>query len=446
MIKVSLVNWPAKNPVESISHAAKVCYEDTAPEWGKTIDIEGRLWNTGHHTTFQHFFCTFLIEDIAVGDITFGIHLANPFYNTSQRSGRFCAKMFANPDKKKLEKYVENYWSGLENREEVMDYIMLGTDIYQSSFEKAVEKAEKFIVEERPNATDKYINQNTPKIAQEQLRMFIPVIFPTALEYTVNISALAAMYAVSWSPAMKDATQKMVGLVLEKWPELDFLFGHRQEKESSVVKKCDEFLGVRKKPVVGIKNAGDPAIFNVPHRNELHPLDLLHFSPRLMGNNTQEIKTEVELSVATMGQDQRHRTVRRSNPRFTGHFYLPPIPDSLGLEKEAKQMFIRWASLGSKIPSSLHTVLAPYGAMVGYEKSASYNAAVHELSKRLCFCAQEEIYHLALSLRESLGENHPVTRIMAPNCVLAGRCGEGARYCGRDIGKTKENPFPERKV
>ena len=71
----------------------------------------------------------------------------------------------------------------------------------------------------------------------------------------------------------------------------------------------------------------------------MHPVDLLHFSPELMDNNVSEIKTNIEISVATMGQDQRHRTVRRSQPGFSGRFYLPPIPDSIDLEKEAIKIY-----------------------------------------------------------------------------------------------------------
>ena len=450
MIKVSLVNWPARDPIEGISHAARVCYQDSAPEWGKTIDIKGRLFDTGHHTTFQHVHYTFLIENISVGDVTFGLHLANPFYNTSQRSGRFCAGMFAKPDFEMLGSYIRRYWPEIDGDifADVLKYIKEVIDIYGSHIEKAVSKTKEFIKQERPYANDKYLEQNGPKIAQEQMRVFIPVVFPTALEFTINLSALAALYRSAWSPVMKDVTQKMVNLVLEKWTGLNFLF-ERQKDPQYIFPAVGGYIGLggkRKKPCLDLISSDRSENFIRPESEDLHPLDILHFSPWLMDNNVSEIKTEIEISVATMGQDQRHRTVRRSKPYFTGRFYLPPVPNSLDLENRGLQLMERWHSLIiKKIPDTLICILAPYGAMVKYQKSASYNAAIHELSKRLCWCAQEEIYYLARSLREQL-KNHSIVGVMSPNCVLTGKCGEGVRYCGRDLKRLKDNPFPERRI
>lgn len=451
MITVNLVNCSEKNPIEAISHAAKVCYQDIVPEWGKTIDIKGRLFETGHHTTFQHVFCTFNVEGISVGDVTFGLHLASPFYNSSQRSGRFCAGMFTNPDLELLTNYVKNYWPEVEGEvlTNVLEYLNDGIDIYRFNIEKAAERAKEFIRKERPNANDKYLEQNGPKIAQEQLRVFVPIIFPTALEFTINLSVLAALYRSAWSPPMKDVTQKMVDLVLEKWPGLGFMF-ERQGNPGFLfpaVKGYTLLKGVVRKPYIKLVSSGELDSFVGPNANDLHPIDLLHFSPWLMDNNVSEIKTKIEISVATMGQDQRHRTVKRGQPHFTGGFYLPPIPDSLGLEKEAIQLMEGWHFLiTKKIPPALACILAPYGAMIGYKKSASFNAAIHELGKRLCWCAQEEIYHLARSLKQQL-KNHPITDVMSPNCVLTGgKCGEGVRFCGRDLKMLKQDPFPERKV
>ncbi|MEA2092405.1 MAG: FAD-dependent thymidylate synthase [Patescibacteria group bacterium] len=446
MIKASLINWPTKNPLESISHAAKVCYQDTAPEWGKTIDIENNLWETGHHTTFQHFYCTFLIEDIAIGDVTFGLHLASPFYNTSQRSGRFCGKMFNNPDFEMIEGYIKQYWPEVKNRELVLNYIQKAITVYQSNIDRAVEEVKRLIKEERPNASASYIEKNAPKIAQEQLRMFIPVVFPTALEYTINISALAGMYCSAWSPGMIDVTQKMVDIVLKKWPEIDFAFQRKEGTDSvSAVNWCDNFNGIAKKPKTKLISKKGVEDFALPKSEEMHSVDLAHFSPHLMDNNVLDVETEIEISVATMGQDQRHRTVRRGKPSFNGKFYFPPVLDDLGLEKEAEDVFSSWLSFRNKFPESLMLVLAPYGAMVRYHKKGSYNAVVHELSKRLCWCAQEEIYEVARSLQEQL-QDHPLAKAMAPNCVLTGKCGEGGRYCGRDMKIIEKNPFPERKI
>lgn len=164
-----------------------------------------------------------------------------------------------------------------------------------------------------------------------------------------------------------------------------------------------------------------------------------------MDNSTGEIKTKITVSTATMGQDQRHRTIRRGTPNFTGGFYLAPILSELRLEKEAQKYFATWVEIGKKVPKTLAMILAPYGAMVSYEKVGSFNAIAHEQGKRLCWCAQEEIYHAGLFLRQDIkskcGVNSKLLQIFEPPCYRNGKCAEGTRYCGRDIMKRRKSEY-----
>lgn len=455
MIKVKFRS--IEKPQEMISFAAKSCYQAEEPKIGDLLDIKTTLFQPGHHTTLQHASThfTFFIDGIAVSDITLGLHLANPFYNSSQRSGRFCGKMFSNPDFGKIGDYLCKYWpSSLSsvNYCRIMSFIRRGIDIYQKNIDNATELAKQFIKEERPLATDKYISQNAPKFAQEQLRVFVSTIFPTALTYTINISALAALYKVAWSPALKDITQQMADIVLEKEPSFEYMFARRVNNDGVFRRVQGAYIydGVLTKPVSKLVSTGDSEWFAAPESDDLHPLDLLHFEPFYMDNNVEEIKSDVEVSLATFGQDQRHRTVKRSQPFFTGGFYLPPIPRELRLKKQAEQLLGEWLDISWRhkdISVTLFQAIAPYGAMVRYRKSASYNAFIHESLKRLCWCAQEEIFHLNLDLREQIarqkGEKFPLLPFCSPACVRTGKCGEGKRYCGRD---RKESCFVERKI
>ena len=92
------------------SYSALTCYNPDLPEVGKTIDVKKRLFETGHHTTLQHNYYTFAIDGLAVADVTFGLHLASPFYNSDQRSGRFCIDMFKNPDYDGFSSYIKTFW------------------------------------------------------------------------------------------------------------------------------------------------------------------------------------------------------------------------------------------------------------------------------------------------------------------------------------------------
>lgn len=461
MIRVELASQSSANPILLASFAAKTCYEGDKPQLGKLIDVEKRLFNVGHHTTLQHSYFTFFMEGIAISDVTLGLHLASPFYNTSQRSGRFCATMFENPnfdEIEKIKKYIGHYWPEISAGEssDIMDVIKEGIEVYRSNIKDAAKIAAELIRKERPHASDSYVEKNASKFAQEQLRVFIPTIFPTALTFTVNLSALTALYRSAWSPTLVDLTQQMASIVLSQYPELRYMFERKNASFDMSALIPGSYQGIAVKPKLKLIDAGNHESFVIPSESgeDTHPIDLLHFDPRYMDNNTEEIKTEVEISLATMGQDQRHRTVRRSLPRFTGKFYLPPIASELGLKKLAETFFKSWLELfkplkfgHTGILHSLVCAIAPYGAMVKYKKSASYNATMHEAAKRLCWCSQEEIYNLNLILRKEIisakGSDSPLLSIFPPACVRTGKCGEGDRYCGRNM---KEDCFVERRV
>lgn len=460
MIKIKLINSTDADLLELASHAALICYQSEAPKLGeKKIDVQGRLFEAGHHTTLQHSFFTFEIEDIAVGDITFGMHLTSPFYNSDQRSGRYCAKMFVEPDFQKIERYIRDFWSSVSDDQiaAVIEYVKKGVDVYQKHIADAAETAKKFIKEERPYINEKALEMNAPKIAQEQMRMFISVIFPTAFDFTVNTTALVAMWESAWSPVMKYVTDKMKEAVVEKYPDADFLFNEarRRKDEWSIdinkIISARGSFGVLYRPEVELKNICEENEYVVPDGSLTHPVDKLHFTPEMMDNSVSEIKTRIKISTVTMGQDQRHRTIRRSIPIFTGYFYLPPICRELKLGTDALALMKEWSGLCKILPGTLATVLAPYGAMVAYTKSSSYNAIAHEQGKRLCWCAQEEIYHQGRELRRKIenlkGKDNPLLRIFEPPCFRDGKCAEGQRYCGRDIRKRETGDyFPERKV
>ncbi|MCK5416515.1 FAD-dependent thymidylate synthase [Candidatus Parcubacteria bacterium] len=452
MIKVELLSHSSADPIELTSHAALACYQSIPPQMGKKIDIENRLFNTGHHTTLQHNFFTFNIEGISVGDITTGMHLAHPFYNSDQRSGRYCAKMFLEPDFDKIEEYIKTFWPDVENstRSEVMTYIKNSVQIYHDNIKQASEITKKFIKEERPFVSDKAVELNGPKIAQEQMRVFIPIIFPTGFDFTINITVLAAIYQSAWTPAMKYVTEKMAELVMKQFPDLEFIFDEDKRKNHEWAFDILNNNTIKNEPALELISVQNEDNFIKPLNKDMHPVDLLHFLPKMMDNSIGEIETKVEMSIATMGQDQRHRTIRRGKPAFTGNFYLPSIPEECGLEEEAKKVLADWKNLKNKIPKTLHMIIAPYGAMVSYTKKGSFNAIAHEQGKRLCFCAQEEIYHLGRLLRLSIQDfnsKSSLLNIFEPPCYRDGICAEGARYCGRDLKeRNPDNFFPKRKI
>src|SRR5450830_1694012 len=106
MLSVKIIAHTNIDPIDLSSHAAKTCYMAKEPEMGSQLDVENTLFKVGHHTTLQHFYITFAINNIAIGDIKLGLHLDSPFYNSDERSGRYCAEIFAHPNYEQLTRYI----------------------------------------------------------------------------------------------------------------------------------------------------------------------------------------------------------------------------------------------------------------------------------------------------------------------------------------------------
>ncbi len=446
-MRVQLLAKSDKKPLDLASHAARVCYTLNQELIEKPIDVKTRLFDSGHHTTLQHTNFTFYVQDVPVSSVVFGLHLASPYYNSDQRSGRF-SKMYTEPDFDMIRGMLDPFYKK-EDIEEVLPLIQKGIDIYQEWLPKIVPLAEKAIQEERPFANEKYVELNAPKFAQEQLRMFISQIVPTALDMTLNLSALTALWRSAWMPELRALTDAMRDAVLLEYPELEGFFNPVarrdtdwylpiQEGTAIIEDKPDLFLVHADVTDTTYTNAGKDSV------------DTLYFTPEAMDNDVHYVHTRVQVSCATYGQDQRHRSVKRSTPKLTTSFYLPPLLRQAGMMPIALKFMQEWLDLKNRVPAGLMQAVAPYGVMVSYDKLADLNALIHEQGKRSCWCAQEEIYHLSVALRDVLAcmpEAEKLVSVLAPPCFICGKCQEGARYCGRDIkGISKEEYFPKRRV
>lgn len=434
------------DPTTLASHAARTCYAATVPELGEKIDVENRLFKTGHHSTLEHNYFTFNIDGIPVSNVVFGLHLTAPFYDTDQRSGRF-SKMYDNPDMKEIRNSIETYYpdENFGSVNSACDFIENGLEIYAKNKQRVTEIARDAIHHERPKASEKYVEQNAPKFAQEQLRMFISMIAPTALDYTIDLATLTAFYRTAWTPFMRDAVNKMVDTVVTNHGDIAYMFDEKSKSKNS-------WTPAMPRGYSGIKTKPEFKLIDYRYNNKLFTeneakdtVDTLQFDPRYMNNSLMYVNSRVHIdSGATMGQDQRHRSIQRSMPKFTGYFYLPPLLAAAGLESDALRFMVRYYTFCNsyKHPDpSIKMSVAPYGAMVEYEKHANLNALMHEQGKRTCWCAQEAIYHISCDLRRDLaqeiGEKAKLMKYLTPPCLSMGKCPEGVRCCGRDIVKDK---------
>lgn len=448
-IKITKIAETNVSPTLLASHAARMCYTAESPKLGETIDVKKRLFDTGHHSTLEHNYWTFMIENIPVSSVVFGLHLTAPFYDTDQRSGRF-SKMYDNPDMADIEKTLETYYPDTPAKyiNQACNFIYRGLNIYADNKDKVTELARDAIRYERPCANDKYIESNAPKFAQEQLRMFVSMIAPTALDWTVDLATICAFYRTAWTPFMRDAMDKIVAQIKTEHSDIAYMFDEKVRNTkywSPKFAPC--YMGTKTRPefrLLDYKYSEQDFIEN----ESRDTVDTLQFSPEHMDNSLMYVRSRIHIDAgATMGQDQRHRSIKRSAPVFTGYFYLPPLLDKAGLKPTADTWMRDFYNMvrNPEIPNGFVTSISPYGAMVQYDKHADLNALIHEQGKRTCWCAQEAIYHLACDLRRELagkiGEDAAVLKYLTPPCLSMGHCVEGPRYCGRSVALDKINGY-----
>lgn len=436
-IDLHITSHSTADPVELAQFAADMCYNGETPmlAGSKHINVRSRLFEVSHHTTLAHWSATFAISGLSVNGFTMGLHLAAPFYNSDQRSGRFCSAMFDNPDFVAIEAYIRDLWPTATSEQVAasMHFVRRGATIYGDNIAKATAAIAERIPLERPRANQKYIDANAPKFAQEQLRMFMPSIYPTAAAYTLSLVGIFSLWYAAWNPEMRRVTDLMREALLAKWPALSFMFIDDLRVNADWVPEIRGSAHLVYRPNVQNVCVRYPKAFTAPRSTDMHPVDMLHFHPKYLENNVGEVTSLIEISRATMGQDQRHRTVKRGTPYYTGAFYMLWSVRQCVANEDALTFYEEWLALRETLPPTLADALAPYGAMVQYEKVASFNALLHECAKRLCWCAQEEIYNVALQVWAQLDKELRLLNFLSPPCFEEGKCGEGVRYCGRSI-------------
>lgn len=427
-------------------YAAGTCYQYTKEAAMSTqVPVEA-LWKSKHLTTMMHdaHDITFRISNIPVSLVTFGLHLVHPFYNTSQTSGRYCMEMFGQSNFN-VREFIEKYYPETLTSDIKMieDWVNEGIRFFNDNAEAYADVAKDAIYDERPNFKGD-IDKHAMRLGQEQLRGFISTIVLTNLLYTVNIPAIATMDRAAHNPALKDVCDKMFRLVFQGEP-----YALRENWVPKFGVLDDTVtpynLGLCTKPSVTAKPLPNT------HRNttlkkyllemsEMYHdnsgLNILPFSPK--ANTVGKFPkccSMVEISVATFGQEQRHRTISRGMPEVTGNFYLSPLMRSHEPSvKFASEYFAKYNTMVHELSPELMIHFIPYGAMVKYYREADIGAWIHSVKKRRCWNAMGEISEMEHQHMKSFIRDK--TLHFGPPCE-SGQCAEGKRYCGREIGSNQ---------
>lgn len=417
------------------------------------IDVVKSLVKTGHHTTLQHapHYLIFDIENIPTSLVTFGLHMTHPFYNSSQRSGRFCLDIFGNEEVSYvnyIDSFISKYFGYCKNIDLITQWFISGFRFFRDHLDEATSIARAAIDIERPKyAGNKDILAR--KIAQEQLRVFISTVIPTGLIYSINITTLYSMYKVAWNAPLRDLLLNMVNESASN-SDLDFRDMFSCDNRSYVPPFTHEDMCgdiINTDVPVRLINIDEEFKTNLMryaptdqyNKQVGNNLDTLFFDPKFTPSffNDNSFTAEVEVPISTFGQDQRHRTIRRSNPEITGKFYLPKIVQQIdGARKFAENFMHTFNQLVSVEGSDIMLFFLPYGATVKYRKECDIRAYIHAVNKRLCWNAEQTIMNMEWNTLEKMfkGNTFPV----GPPCEHGG-CIEGNRFCGRSSQCQRRN-------
>lgn len=444
--------------------AAGLCYQptvDKAREKSANIPVKDTLFDSGHHTTFQHSdsHVSFVLDQIPVSLATFGLHFTHPFYNTSQRSGRFCTEMFQPEKRADRSRYITGFISNYMNwpwvisnprmAEEVIDWVESGISFFQQQLPEVTVRAKKALQDERPNFQGD-LDRQASRIAQEQLRNLISTIVPTGMLYTVNLSTLCSMFLAAWNQPMKVITKAMLDAVAYHQPKFRPYISSLSEMRNKNVRPFEvplySKLGydgeqLTYKPNAILRSAGmsqadlTEALEAFRETNQYTPFNLLPFHPSTgYTGEGYRLDADLKMSVATFGQYQRHRTITRRDFTVTKEFYVPPLLQHRTITDFAEKYNHRYWELCRTygIDKMIHFI--PYGSMVRFNAEADLKDWYHSISKRVCLNAQEEFWQVENQLTSSVFWDRD--KRPGPPCTNGGKCREGKRYCGRDIRKS----------
>lgn len=471
--------------------------------FSKQEDIEKRnkllldIYKAGHHTVFQHIYLQFAISNVSRHFIWSFLH-SHPFYNSEQVSQRYVKikneeisrLCFIPPLPKPL---LEQYIQTIQNQ--IKAYYLLSEmliPIVESEYYKRFPK--------RKN--NKKYSVEVSKKSQEFARYVLPISTFAYLYHTINALTLLRYYKLLCSfdtpLEQKYVVEKMVNELLKIEPDFSLFLSTPIPQEEIIEyqlatniynsgntytrKFIDEFdkeLGEQKysklisfKPdneklvaqavrsIIGIpenKLSDEEAINAIlnPSKNTYlaQTLNLLTTSKLTRALYHAQYTFKKRLSHTADSQDQRHRTTPASRPVLMctldpeePDYVTPEIlkvdTKCLKLYQETItrtwEVFKKLSKGGAKREYAVY--LLPNALTLRYIQSVDFLNLFHKLKLRLCYNAQEEIWHSSLEEAREIKKVNPILgNFLSAPCRLrflantTPYCPEGTRFCGLPI-------------
>lgn len=489
-------------PYRNVVATARTCYsskgiisDDQVGEPERFTPLVQSIYEAGHHTTFQHAYFQFSLENVSRQFIWSFLH-AHPFYNSEQVSQRYVAVKpdtvvipeLPAPQASLYREIIELQFEGYRHLCDLLE------GPARSEFYKRFNYSAR--MEKRHNAAIK-------KKAQEAARYVLPLATQAYLYHTVSGVTLLRYYRVARQldvPAEQlMILEKMVAALLEFdpeyritleepleediYPEADFFRNKGgvidESRASRFVKEFDEVLGENTSTLVSWPQGGEQVLADAvrqilgmpsdelsnsdaiglvldPSKNQLlgESLNLTTVTKLGRALSHAHFSFRKRLSHAADSQDQRHRMTPGSRPVLASHFTGEPdytLPGVVAVDDAATAFFretmartwegiSRLRQLGAS--DEVLTYLLPNAVNVRFTESADLLNLRHKHVMRLCYNAQEEIWKASVEEARQIREVLPALgRFLLPPCGMRAMarqkpiCPEGPRYCGVRVWK-----------
>ncbi len=496
--QVQLVNY-FSNPLETMAAAARTCYssrglieveqiKSSEKNYLSALKILQSIFQAGHHTVIQHIHFQFSITGVSRQFVWSFLH-SHPFYNSEQVSQRYVEvkrdNVFIPPIKGKL----------LTIYNECVNFQM-------DAYYKLIEILENIVSKEyysrfpRRANIEKY-KKDIRKKAQEIARYVLPLGTLTHLYHTINAITLIRYYKLmnqlDTSYEQKLVVEEMIKQVINLDKNIEMFFrenydlaetleykyvnnntdsrlkeefdreldGMVYSKLVSYDPKAEEIIYDAIREVLGISKEGisfEEAINLVidPTKNKYlaSTVELLTMSKlmRVLYNTHYIFKKR--LSHCADSQEQRHRTTPASRPSLVLLDHSKPdyiIPSLVKADAKVLKFYTDvihkiWDYYNSFLreggSKEFALYLLPNALTIRYTESADFLNLLHKLKSRLCYNAQEEIWHTSLEEALQIQKVHPhLGKYLLAPCFYRMKakttpfCPEGERYCGIPIWK-----------
>ncbi|OIO25569.1 hypothetical protein AUJ13_01180 [Candidatus Micrarchaeota archaeon CG1_02_49_24] len=456
------------------------------------------LFDSGHHTPFQHPTFVFALSGVSRHLVWSFLH-SHPYYNSEQSSQRynilkhpeaFIPPNLTSGQKTIYENAIEHSWQ---------TYFQL-TENLKEELKPRVTSLYK-----RQGFDDTKLSNEIEKKSAENARYALPISAGTSLYHTISLLTLKRYIAMAQSSDvpyeasllarnMADEVER-VSPGLLSLGEVNFsqpfdspaltLTGEQMASNERLNKSFDENLGdVCTKLMDFTKNAdaqlcselrnvlgpistgkSDEQLVDLalnPKQNPylLSPLNVWHHSPIMRPLQNISYSFLKRISHTADSQEQRHRTLPASRPLLSmrqtyNPDYITPFPithcNPIGIYKETMNSL--WQAkdqlMESGVPPEFSVYVLPNAVSIRYTESGSLLNFMHKWRLRLCFNAQAEIWEHSLGELAQVAAVHPtLVKYIGPPCFfrsgyvkddkLKGPCPE-AVWCGVPVWRN----FPQ---